>query len=705
MGYKKKIRKILKEHSAIKHLGYVKGIAAILVLFIFNIIFNEEISSLWGKAKENFFRNMNSDYKDYFELFELGMENENELKYERAIEYYSGALNMLHENENIEIAKCNIKIGYSYLQIGDIIMAISYKEKAKSILVNIQLTEENYLDICNINSEIAAIEIACNEYQEALDIYKKTEKIFDNMNDIESKDRALLYTELAELYYKLGELPNAILYVEKACKMIEVTSGSASLNTARVYQSVCLIYSDIDYEKARTYGVKSYRIILKYETEKPLYMISICQTLSYLYSNVDVQKSYEFALKRNKYCKTYLGEINVETILSEVYLAQYEDAASQVLVFEELYRKITSIYGENSVESAIVCHNLANAYLNIYMHYKAKVLYNECLSIYMKLLSETHPYVAEVYNDLALCAQDEGDYLNQIKYIEKALDIYQKRYGEMYPEIAALYLQKGNAEFEYSGNYNRSLRLYEKAKNIYIELYGENSVCAAECYAAIANIYISLGTPSDLNEAGRLILSCIKIYEEELGITNISVIKLLIVYAQILYYKENFESAISQLNRALDICKLYDRENSPFAVTIYYLLGLCYYQKEDFDNATSYAQRTIETIRINYTYVYTVVEYSGAYCLLALCYSNSDIYKKATIDTIKEALDVIPQINNDYQIYSIYYDAATVYYNLGEKEIALRYVDNAYSIVVELYGVNNDMAMLVLELRAKILDE
>lgn len=305
-------------------------------------------------------------------------------------------------------------------------------------------------------------------------------------------------------------------------------------------------------------------------------MIDICQALSYVYTNIDDSKSYHYAQERYEYSKLFFGEMNMDTILSQMVLADYESNEKRVAILEELNNKVVANYGENTIETAIIWNNLANAYMNIYKEDEARKLYYKCLDIYVDLFGNEHPYVASVYYDLALWAKNAGEYLLQLNYAEEAQKIYRNRYGEMYFEVAELYLVKGDAEFMYSGDYNKSLHYYEDAKKIFIGLYGETNIFVAQCDKSIAYIYI---VQHDLKTAEELIHSCKDKYENEYGSTCAEMAEILILQSQINLYSKRFDLAITDANRVIDICMLYGRENSLFASEAYYILCNCYLEK------------------------------------------------------------------------------------------------------------------------------
>lgn len=393
--------------------------------------------------------------------------------------------------------------------------------------------------------------------------------------------------------------------------------------------------------------------------------------------------------------------MHTDTILSRMELASYESNEKRVVILEELNKKVVSSYGENAIETAIIWNNLANAYVNIYKEEEARELYFKCLDIFVNLLGNEHPYVASVYYDLALWAKNAGDYFLQLSYAEKAQKIYRNRYGEVYFEVAELYLVIGDAEFMYSGDYNKSLQFYEDAKKIYIGLYEENNILVAQCDKKRANVYIA---QHDLYTAEELIHSCKDKYEYEYGSTCVEMAEILILQSQINLYGKKFDLAINDANRVIDICKLYGRENSLFASGAYYILCNCYLEKEDWESVCYYAQKTINVIEMNGSNLHMMPEYIGSYSFLAISYSTNAEYEELAVDSIETTLELSKSCNNINIKIQAYYDAATVYNNLGIKDIALDYINEAYSMAMEVDQFNSNLESISI-LKRKILCE
>lgn len=698
--------KQIKKHPFIIAFGML-GLVIVIVLWLAKEIISAQISIWWGEyvngsdtpsTASSDVASLEEPEYNYAEIIKKAIDAENSFQFRLAIELYIKALTLDDVIEPINAAHINARIGSAYLDLGEVISAVKYIDEATLLIHDIDINKDNYIIFGNIFIEKCNYLVRLNDFYEAILIYHKIIGFFDQFNDLNSPARATVMNNLAEIYYKVEDIENAILYAEKA-REINEAADRVSANAADTFLSLSFIYSDINPTKAMEYGKNAYNIYESNLPESSASMISACQSLSNLYYDINTSKSYDYALRRYELCRAIYGDVHHSTILSEVALSRYKQTTIESLaLLEEARRKVEGSYDTNSVEAAIIYNNLANAYLNSYNQSQAKQLYDECLKIFRNILGENHTYVASVYYDLALYYKDNSDYLKQGQYAEMAQTIYRNKYGEANTEVAELYEIIGEAEMLYSGDYNKALRSYEKAKAIFEDIYGTHSPSTASCYVDIAHVYIL----KDLRIAKQYSNSAIEIYETTWGATNWRSVKALSIDSWINYYQGNLTAAITGANKSLGIMELYSREHSPAASTALYLLSTCYFESNDMDNAIIYAKRTLETILMNSGNHINTPEFGGAYGILAKAYSCTPGMEVAAIDSVGKAIDAISNTNNVSQKAETYYDAAIVYYNLRDKDAALKYVNLCYDATIEHYGAYHNMIRLVAELRQKI---
>ena len=101
---------------------------------------------------------------------------------------------------------------------------------------------------------------------------------------------------------------------------------------------------------------------------------------------------------------------------------------------------------------------------------KAIEYYEKVLEIRINTLGESHPDIADYYNNLGAAYNGLSDYNRAIEYYKKALEIRINILGENDPDITFYYSNLGES-YDSLGDYGRAIEYYEKALEI-IETVG-----------------------------------------------------------------------------------------------------------------------------------------------------------------------------------------------------------------------------------------
>ncbi|MEL7144982.1 MAG: tetratricopeptide repeat protein, partial [Bacteroidota bacterium] len=89
-----------------------------------------------------------------------------------------------------------------------------------------------------------------------------------------------------------------------------------------------------------------------------------------------------------------------------------------------------------------------------------------------ELLEDGHELIADSYINLGLVAMGE-DYVSTFTYLNKALNIYEKQFGENHQKVANAYFNLGMADLE-NQTYSQATRYFEKVAGIYEVIYQQN---------------------------------------------------------------------------------------------------------------------------------------------------------------------------------------------------------------------------------------
>ncbi|CAF1942438.1 unnamed protein product [Rotaria magnacalcarata] len=174
----------------------------------------------------------------------------------------------------------------------------------------------------------------------------------------------------------------------------------------------------------------------------------------------------------------------------------------------------------------------------------AEGLYNELLE-----KASTDSDRAYIYHQLGWLKDDQGKYLEAVKFYEKYLEIKRETLPEDDASLAPTYNNIGTV-YNNMDEYSKALRFYEKANKIYEKALPPNHPNLATSYCSIGTVYNSMG---DYSKA-------LEFYKKDIAIKKISLPPthpdLANSYNNIgVAYSEmgDYPKAISLLEKALDI--------------------------------------------------------------------------------------------------------------------------------------------------------
>jgi len=241
---------------------------------------------------------------------------------------------------------------------------------------------------------------------------------------------------IAELYNKIGDYPNAIKIHNKVLLIREKILGLQHPNTAASYNNIGNVYRNSgDYNKALEYYNKALEIYEKVLGLQHLDTATAYNNIGAVYSNMD---DYNKAL-------------------------EYYNKALEIR--EE-------VLGLQHPNTATVYNNIGTVYYNLGDYDKALEYYNKALEIQEKALGLQHPDTANSYNNIGAVYNKMGDYNDALEYHNKALEIREKALGLHHPSTASSYNTIGLVYYN-MGDYNKALANYNKALEICENIVGK----------------------------------------------------------------------------------------------------------------------------------------------------------------------------------------------------------------------------------------
>ena len=322
---------------------------------------------------------------------------------------------------------CNLKIRFEDIGIEET------KQQLKKLSENIHTINQ----VNDIKERLARYKEMETEY---LSYFEETPKgtvlLKKDLSDNQLLANANTLDNIAELYQKTGDYPNALSIHKKTLVLREKILGLKHHDTATSYHNIGFVYNKQgNYDKALEYYNKALGIKKKIlGLEHP-----------------DMATSYN-----------NIGSVYDDTNDYNKALEYYNKAL-------DIRKKILGLEHPNTATSY---NNIGSVYDNTGDYDKALEYYNKALEILEKILGSEHPNTATSYNNIGLVYDNTGDYNKALEYYNKALEIFKKILGLEHPDTAISYNNIGSV-YDDTGDYNKALEYYNKALKIFEKALGK----------------------------------------------------------------------------------------------------------------------------------------------------------------------------------------------------------------------------------------
>jgi len=169
----------------------------------------------------------------------------------------------------------------------------------------------------------------------------------------------------------------------------------------------------------------------------------------------------------------------------------------------DLYENALSLniklFGENNLEVVTNKSNLAGIYKSIGEFQTAKKLLEESLATFNEISGKNHPYLDTLESNLAMVYEDLGELDKAKVLLEKALDNNLKRLGENHPDTAIKLSNLGVNHYKL-GDMVKAKDLFEKALNSDLKNFDKNHPNIAIRYYNLAYTFLGLNQISKARE-------------------------------------------------------------------------------------------------------------------------------------------------------------------------------------------------------------
>jgi len=403
-----------------------------------------------------------------------------------------------------------------------------------------------------------------------------------NFEEIRQKIKSIEdigYTTLinaAEAYNLMGKSYNlnasnynlAMEYCKRALEIRLAMLGDRHPSLIETYHNLANAYSKKGEDKEvldlhlkglqlclENYGVDSEKSVLSY--------LEVGRCYSYKHEHL---KALEYYKKAIEICEKLLGEDHPDTIqayyslgLEYLYLKNYEEA-------EKYHRKAFNMaqrkYGDDHYEISRFYNSLGNLYKTLAWNMrnkddntKAKIYFskaekylNKALKIRQRHYGEDHPITASSYNNLGTLFKEIMKLGEAKEFYDKALKIRLEAFTEKHGSVAESYVNLGDY-YSSSKRFPKALEYYSSALKIRLALYEENHGSIGDSYVKLGKVSMKL---KETEMAIKYYMDAVKIFESQHEKNNEKLIELYTNLADYYFDCNDCENSIKYYLKSIE---------------------------------------------------------------------------------------------------------------------------------------------------------
>lgn len=453
-------------------------------------------------------------------------------------------------------------------------------------------------------------------------------------NHLCDEQDAEFLTNLAYIYYDIGNYDNAYLFFQRALKIDVQVFGPDSITVSSDYYNLAdICYNMYQFSKALLFLRKSLAIRKK------------------CYSPGDIEIAVVIKLLAGVYAK--LNRLDrAETLYSWAADKFEQNPETDILQLSTHYSDMASFYRERG-------------YLGDYD--KARIYYHKAEQGMKQIYGDKpHPEMAAFYDEYALLYDNIGKYSEALSLFKKALEIKQETLKEEHPDIVQSYGSIGLIYYKLT-EYDKALYYLNKALEIADKIWSDPFSFKADIYNNLGLVYRNKG---DYQKAEDLYGCALCIREEIYAPDHPMVLATKNNMAQLYASEEQYNEAISLFETVIREYRENSTKDSVFLATVYDNLSAVYREKERYEDAIGICTKGLN-IRKS-IYAKKSLDYAISLNNLALIYYEMGALNDA-VDIFNDALvikkDVLPKIHG--QISIGYFNLALVYDKLNRDNEAL----------------------------------
>ena len=414
-------------------------------------------------------------------------------------------------------------------------------------------------------------------------------------NHLCDEQDAVFLTNLAYIYYDIGNYENAYLFFWRALEIDKKVSGAYSLRVSSDFYNLADVsYNMYQFSQALSYARKALEIRKKYFSSDDIEIIVLVSLFAGIYTRLNrlkrAENLYMWAIdKLEKNPEADILQLSahycdIATFFRERgYPGDYEKAE---FYYQKAEAGMKEVYGSKPhPEMAAFYDAYALLYDNMGKFDKALSLLEQALSIREKTLEKEHPDMVQSYANIGLIYYELTEYEKALDYLCQALEIADKIWAGSFSFKADIYNNLGLV-YRSLGDYGKAEELYGRALHIREDIYPANHPLILATQSNIAQVFASQERYED---AIVLYETVIQDYNENLSAkTEEDSSFLATVYDNLsMVYRsvKRYEDALSACAKGLNMREnIYGRQSVDYALSLNDL-ALIYYEKGALDDS------------------------------------------------------------------------------------------------------------------------
>ena len=681
----------------------------------------------YSKAHEAYQAGVSLNPNDFDTQSSLGNIEFKMGKYEEALQRYLKALKLTQQKygeNHLSVATSYGNIGVIYTELDENAKALECLQKALEIKLTLQ--GENHPDLYVCYGNIGSHYVSLEEYDKALEFCQKALKILiaELGEDHLDPDMATTYSNIGVIYTKLDENAKALECLQKALKIWLSLFGENHPDAAPSYNSMGLVHHNLkEYDKALECYQKAWKIMISILGENHPDVAVTYSNFGTLYSDLEQHtQALEYHQKALQIYHSGHGENHPNTAQGyyNVGLAyeKLEEYTKALAYFQKALKSQLATGGKNHPTAATIYGKIGLIYNNLGEQTMGFKYFQKCLKVRVFLLGENHPDAGELYGQIALLYVTLEKPAKALGYYQKAIKLQLTTLGtglvSSYEAVGRIHESLGEHEkaLEYrqkaleiqqestppdTNNHNlilmpdnmnepgAMLGVLQDALKIQISALGESHPSVAKSYAAIGNIYYTLG---ELVNALEYCQRALRIRLATLAEDHLDIGESYGDLGDVYEGLGESTSALEYYHQALMIQLSALGENHPNLAPRYRDISDIYYNRNENIKALEYRQKAlnIELLVLGNKHP----DVATSYDQIGAIHYRLENYEMA-IEFFQNALTIVllEEDGNSTQVATRFYNIANCYINRGSDLKALENYQKSLQIALSVLGENH----------------